>query len=104
MDQPKLGLGLYGTAPLLAFVIEIVYGAFCWWVYNGSKALLAVIVLFNLANLSMLSSAVPGPEELLAGHPTVIVTVIAAQIVITLTLVNILSRRSALTNASVPEQ
>lgn len=94
IDQPKFGLGLYGSAPLAAFVIEIVYGAFCWWVFKGTKALLAVIVLFNLANLSMLSSAVPGPEERLAGHPTVIVTVIAVQIAVTLTLIGVLSRRS----------
>lgn len=96
MDQPKFGLGLYGTVPLLAFVIEIIFGAFCWWVYRGRKALLAVIVVFNLGNLSMLSSAVPGPEELLAGRPMLIVTVIAAQIVVTLILVGILSGPSPL--------
>ena len=94
MDQPKFGLGLYGTVPLLAFVVEFIYGAFCWWVYGGRKALLAVIVVFNLGNLSMLSSAVPGPEELLAGRPMLIVTVIAAQIVITLILVGIFSEPS----------
>ena len=93
IDQPKLGLGLYGKVPLVAFVLEIVYGAFCWWVFRGSKTLLAVILLFNLGNLSMLSSAVRGPEELLAGHPTIIVTVIAVQIVVTLALVGALSGR-----------
>ena len=98
IDEPKFGLGLYGTAPFLAFVIEILYGAFCWWVYKGGKALLAVILLFNLGNLSMLSSAVPGPEEQFAGHPMLIVTVIAAQIAITLTLVGIFSRSSGPTN------
>jgi hypothetical protein len=92
VDQPRFGLGLYGNAPLTAFVIEIIYGAFCWWIYKGNKALLAVILLFNLANLSMLSSAVPGPEEKLAG---LIVTVIAVQIAVTLTLVGLLSRRSS---------
>ena len=93
IDHPKLGLGFYSAAPLVAFFIEIVYGVFCWWIYRGGKALLAVIVLFNLANLSMLSSAVPGPEALLAGHPTLIVTVIALQIAVTLTLVGVFSRR-----------
>ena len=56
--------------------------------------MLAVIVLFNLANLSMFASAVPGPETLLADRPFLIVTVIAVQIAATLTLVGILARRS----------
>src|SRR5262249_6488122 len=57
---------LYGAAPVAAFVVEILYGVFCWWVYRGGRGLLAVIVLFNIANLSLLSAAVPGPEEYLA--------------------------------------
>ncbi len=93
INQPKFGLGLYSSAPLLAFFLEIVYGAFCWWIYRGRKALLAIVVLFNLGNLSMLSSAVPGPEEWMAGRPLLIVTVIAVQIVLTLTLVGVFSRQ-----------
>ncbi len=83
INQPKFGLGLYSSAPLLAFFLEIVYGAFCWWIYRGRKALLAVVVLFNLGNLSFLSSQVPGPEEWMAGRPLLIVTVIAVQIALT---------------------
>ncbi len=93
INQPKFGLGLYSSAPLLAFFLEIVYGAFCWWIYRGRKALLAIVVLFNLGNLSMLSSAVPGPEEWMAGRPLLIVAVIAVQIVLTLTLVGVFSRQ-----------
>jgi len=93
INQPKFGLGLYSAAPLAAFVIEIVYGVFCWRVYRGGKGLLVVIVLFNIANLSLLSPAVPGPEGFLAGRPALIVTVIALQIVVTLTLVGIFSVR-----------
>jgi hypothetical protein len=93
--EPKFGLGLYGGAPLLAFFLEIIYGVFCWWIYKGGKALLVVIVAFNLGNLSLLSTAVPGPEGLLAGHPIIVVTVIAVQIVVTLALVGIFSRRMA---------
>ena len=93
INQPKFGLGLYGSAPLLAFFLEIVYGAFCWWIYRGGKALLAVIVLFNLGNLSFLSSQVPGPEEWMAGRPFLIVTVIAVQITLTLTLVGVFSHQ-----------
>jgi membrane-bound metal-dependent hydrolase YbcI (DUF457 family) len=102
MAEPKFGLGLYSAAPLLAFFIELLYGVFCWWIYKGGRALLIVIVLFNLANLSSLSAAIPGPEELLAGRPMVFVTVIAVQITVTLTLVGIFSRRSS-AHAGSPE-
>jgi hypothetical protein len=98
VEQPKFGLGLYGAVPVVGFVLEILYGTFCWWVYQGRKALLLVIVFFNVANLSMLSSAVTGPEALLAGHFMRIVSVVAFQIAVTLTMVGFLSRKS---NSSV---
>ena len=93
LDNIKLGLGLYSAFPLLAFFLELLYGVFCWWVYEGGRMLLAIIVLFNAANLSLLSPAVPGPESLLANRPTLIVLFIAAQIVITLFLVGLYSLR-----------
>jgi hypothetical protein len=104
MNQPKFGLGLYGAFPLAAFVIEILYGVFCWWVYGGGKGLLAVIVLFNLANLSLLSPAVPGPEQFLAGRPLLVVTVIAVQVAVTLTLVGVFSTRAARSRVGTPEK
>ena len=90
---PKLGLGLYAAAPFLAFVVEFLYGVFCWYVDRGGSALLAVICLGNLANLSFLSPAIPGPESYLAGRPTLVVTVVFVQIVVTLILVGSFSRR-----------
>lgn len=90
---PKLGLGLYGSAPLAAFAVELVYGLLCWWIYRGGRGLLAVIVLGNVANLPLFSSAVPGPKAALAGHPMLIVTLVAAQIVVTLVLVGLLANR-----------
>jgi hypothetical protein len=90
---PALGLGLYGTAPLAAFGLELAYGVFCWRVYRGGKGLLALVVLGNVANLSLFSVAIRGPEEWLAGRPLVVVTVILVQIVVTLTLVGVLARR-----------
>ena len=90
---PKLGLGLYAAAPLAAFVVEFLYGIVCWYVYRGGRGLLALIGLGNLANLSFLSPAVPGPEEYLAGRPMLLVTVIFAQIVVTLVLVGLLAAR-----------
>jgi hypothetical protein len=96
ITSPKFGLGLYDAAPLVAFVVEMVYGVVCWWIYRGRVALLVVIVAANLANLSLFSAAIPGPEGILAGRPLLLVTVILAQIVVTLVLVGILSvRRSS---------
>lgn len=83
----KLGLGLYGAFPIGAFVLELLYGILCWWIYRGGRALLMVILVFNVADLSLLSPAVPGPEEFLANHPALIVGVILLQIVVTLLLV-----------------
>lgn len=90
--SPRLGLGLYAGAPLVAFVVELAYGAFCWWVYGGGAILLAVILAFNAANLSMLAPSVPGPEAMMAHRPLLIVSVILVQIVVTLALVGWFSR------------
>jgi hypothetical protein len=78
---------------MLAFVVELGYGILCWWLFRGSKGLLALIVLGNIANLSLFSSRIPGPERVLAGHPLVVVTFILAQIAVTLLLVGVLARR-----------
>jgi membrane-bound metal-dependent hydrolase YbcI (DUF457 family) len=83
-DAPKYGTFLYGRMPLLAFLLELAYGLVCWRVFHGGRALLAVIVSFNLANVSLFFPAVPGPEDAMAGRPLLLVTVILAQIVVTL--------------------
>ena len=95
LESIKLGIGLYSRFPIGAFVLELLFGVFCWWIYKGSKWLLVIIVFFNAANLSLLSAAVPGPEELLANRPTIVVLVILAQIVVTLFLVGFFSLRRA---------
>lgn len=89
--QYDLGLGLYSAAPSAAFVIELAYGVLCWWIYRGSGALLTVVVAGNLANVSLFFAGISGPEQLLAGHPTLVVTVIFAQIVTMLVLVKLFS-------------
>jgi len=91
MKSPKFGLGLYAKYPIVAFILEIGYGIVCWWIYKGSWALLSIIVVFNLANISMFFSAVTGIEKYMANRPRLITTVILAQILVTLTLVGILS-------------
>ncbi|MHC4067084.1 MAG: metal-dependent hydrolase [Planctomycetota bacterium] len=94
VSDPKLGLGMYGVAPLAAFAFELGFGIWCWWYYGGGKALLAAIVLFNVANISLFAAAIPGPEAWLAHRPTLITTVIFVQIVATLTLVGYLASRT----------
>jgi len=97
-SRPMLGLGLYDAAPSAALVVELVYGMVCWYVYRGSRGLFALITLGNLANLSLLSPAVPGPEQDMAGRPMLVVTVILVQIVVTLVLVGVLARRGPAVN------
>ena len=92
---PPLGLGLYDRAPMWGFLLEIAYGVVCWRVYRGSRSLLALIVLGNLANITLFSSAIAGPEQYLAGHPLMVVTLIAAQIVVTAVLIGALATRTA---------
>src|SRR5882757_8431305 len=36
-DTPAWGLGIIGF-PVLNFVLELIYGLFCWWYYKGNKA------------------------------------------------------------------
>jgi hypothetical protein len=88
---PKFGLGLYAKYPMVAFILEIGYGMVCWWIYKGGWALLVTIVVFNLANISMFSSAVTGIEKHMANRPLLITTVILAQILLTLILVRVFS-------------
>ena len=88
---PQLGLGLYNGAPSVAFVVELLYGVLCWRIYRGSRTLLAVLVAGNLANISFFFAGIPGPEQFLAGHPMLVVTVVFGQIVTMLVLVGLFS-------------
>src|SRR5262245_930408 len=90
-----LGLGLYNGAPAGAFMLEVLYGVLCWWIYEGSRALLAVITVGNLANVSFFFASLPGPEQLLAGRPLLVVSVVFAQIVVMLLLIGLLASRPA---------
>jgi hypothetical protein len=100
LASPKLGLGLYESAPLAAFIVELIYGILCWRVYRGGRGLLALIIIGNLANLSFLSAAIPGPEQYLAGRPLLVVTVVFVQIVVTLVLVGVLARRTVFNSSA----
>ena len=88
------GMGLYDRAPMWGFALEMAYGVVCWRVYRGSWSLGAMIVLGNLANITLFSAAIPGPEQYLAGHPLWVVTLIFVQIVATLALIDVLATRT----------
>lgn len=92
-ESEKLGLGLYAI-PMIALLIETLYGVFCWRFYQGSKLLLIVIVVFNLANFSFFSTAFIGPEALLANQPLLLTSIVFFQIIVTLVLVGVLSREN----------
>jgi membrane-bound metal-dependent hydrolase YbcI (DUF457 family) len=85
--EPRIGLGLYANLPLPAFFLEIGYGVFCWWIYQGGWKLLSVIIIFNLANLSMFTRRISGLEKWMAHRPRLITTVTFIQIAVTLFLV-----------------
>lgn len=87
LDGRLYGTALYAGAPAIAFAFELVYGIGCWWIYGGSRLLLALIVVFNLANISFFFRSIPGPEGWLAGRPTLTVTLILFQILLTLAVV-----------------
>lgn len=93
LATPKLGLGLYAAAPMIAFFLELTYGTVCWYFYRGGPGLLAFITIANLANLSVFSRDISGLEQYLAGRPLLLVTFILVQIVASLVLVGILARR-----------
>ncbi len=90
LKSRKFGLGLY-EKPVIAFVFEIIYGIFCWWVYGGSAALFWIIVIFNLANASFFIQAIPGPERFMAHRPLWITAIVALQIIVTAVLVGLFS-------------
>jgi membrane-bound metal-dependent hydrolase YbcI (DUF457 family) len=83
-DAHKYGTFLYGRLAPVAFFVELAYGLVCWWIFRGSRTLLAVIAGFNLANVSEFFRAIPGPEDAMAGHPLTLVTVILVQIIVTM--------------------
>jgi hypothetical protein len=89
----KIGSGLYDV-PVLAFVVEMLYGVFCWWTFRGSPRLLAAIVGLNLAAVSFYAPQIWGPETLLAGHPKIFALAILAHIVLGQVAVGFFARRS----------
>lgn len=103
IESPKFGSGLYGV-PLLALFVETLYGVWCWRVFQGSKALLAVIVLFNLGALPFYAPSIPGPVYLLAGHPKIFAAIIGVHIILGLVAVGFFARSQWRSSASEAPQ
>lgn len=79
--KPVLGLGILDY-PILNFIIELAYGIFCWWYFKGSKALLWVIIIFNIIDLPMML-AKGDTLKPFVDYPFILPTVILFQILIT---------------------
>jgi hypothetical protein len=80
-DKPAWGLGIIRT-PILNFILESLYGVFCWWYYKGNKALLITIIVFNLLDLPvMLASG--DALTIFKEHSFLLPTFILFQILIT---------------------
>jgi hypothetical protein len=99
---PRLGLNMYAI-PLLAFFIETAYGIWCWWVYRGSKALLAIIILFNVLNLPFFfANDIEGVVVQLGLHPLMVATMVGIQIVLPWTAIWVFSRKATLESGQSP--
>jgi hypothetical protein len=80
-NAPAWGLGIIAF-PVLNFIIELLYGVFCWWYFRGTKALLITIVIFNILNLPiMLASG--KTLDIFVSYPFLLPTFIFFQIVLT---------------------
>ena len=95
IDAPRLGLNMYAI-PLLAFAFETVYGIWCWWVYRGSRSLLAAIIIFNVLNLPFFfANDIEGMVAQLGLHPLTVATMVGIQIVLTWAAIWVFSRKAA---------
>jgi len=90
-DSIKFGSGLYAV-PLLALTLETLYGITCWWLFGGSKKLLAVIILLNLAALSFYSPFILGSEQFLTGQPKIFAAAIGVHIIVGLFAIGLFAR------------
>jgi hypothetical protein len=86
IGQPMLGTGLYDI-PMAALVVETLFGVLCWKYHQGSKTLLAVILVFNIGAISFYSADIQGPEVFMAGRPDWFVAFIGVHIVMGLAAV-----------------
>ncbi len=91
LSMPKLGLGPYGNAPILAFAIEIAFGLAVWRFVKGGWGLLVMLVVFNAVAVTFYIPHLHGGETALAGQPMQMVVFVLVQIAVTLPLTYLLA-------------
>jgi hypothetical protein len=80
-SHPIFGLGITDY-PYPNFVLELLYGIFCWWYFKGNLKLLITIVIFNLIDLPMMLGSGDAVKPFAANH-FILPTIILIQIVLT---------------------
>jgi len=82
---PAWGLGII-SFPFLNFILEFLYGIFCWWYFKGNPRLLAAIVIFNILDLPIMLASGKALDIFIL-HPAMLPTFILLQILISWYLV-----------------
>ena len=96
-DTPVFGLGIIDF-PILNFILELLYGIFCWWYFKGNKPLLVTIIVFNVLDLPVMLASGKSLNVFIS-HPFLLPTFILFQILITWYFVAKFSRKDK--NASI---
>ncbi len=91
---PRLGLGLT-LHPWLDAAVETAYGVVCWQLFGESWALLAGLLVLNASDLPFLFGNSGASTALIARHPSILRTVVSAQIILSWAVVWALARRRA---------
>ena len=80
-DTPAWGLGIIDY-PILNFILEFIYGIFCWWYFKGNRALLITIIIFNVLDLPVMLASGKALNVFIS-YPFMLPTFILIQILLT---------------------
>lgn len=84
-ETPVWGLGII-SFPFLNFILESLYGIFCWWYFKGNTRLLAAIVIFNILDLPVMLASGKALDVFIL-YPALLPTFILLQILVSWYLV-----------------
>ena len=88
---PRLGLGLT-LHPLLDLIVETAYGVFCCQLFGGSWALLVGIIVLNASDAPFMFTKADASATI-GQHPSILTSVVLAQIIVSWVVVWALARR-----------